>query len=49
MNNPKEIIEGHCFGEGFNEGFVAKDIIKKTSKLWQMSFTHMYEYTCNGK
>jgi hypothetical protein len=29
-----EIVEGHCIGEGFNEGFVAKDIIKKTSKQW---------------
>jgi hypothetical protein len=29
-----EIIEGHCFGEGFSEGFVAKDNIKKKSKQW---------------
>jgi hypothetical protein len=27
-----EIVEGHCFGEGFNEGFVAKDFIEKKSK-----------------
>jgi hypothetical protein len=29
-----EIVEGHCFGEGFNERFVAKDIIEKKSKQW---------------
>jgi hypothetical protein len=41
-----EIVEGHCFGERFSEGFVAKDIIKKTLNQWQMSFTHIYEHTC---
>jgi hypothetical protein len=31
---------------GFGERFVAKDIIEKTSKQWQMNFTHIDEYTC---
>jgi hypothetical protein len=31
---------------GFSEGLVAKDIIEKTSKQWQMSFTHTDEYRC---
>jgi len=27
-----EITKGHCFGEGFSEEIVAKDIMEKTSK-----------------
>ncbi len=44
-----EIAKGHCFGEGFSEGIVAKDIMEKTSKPWQMSFIHTNEHTCNGR
>jgi len=29
-----KIVEGHCFGEGFSEGFVPKDVIEKKSKKW---------------
>jgi hypothetical protein len=29
-----EIVKGHCFGEGFSEWFVAKDIIEKKLKQW---------------
>jgi hypothetical protein len=32
------------FWEGFSEGFVAKDIIKKKSKQWYMNFAHTNEH-----